>query len=235
MPSEFEIIFDDFSSELDALTEMAAVPTSGTLAFSPRARVAAGNGATLLLAAVFEEFIRQEVKATFKEKTRRAKNFDDLPKKMTSVVWKRSLEILARTPFEEVESDVRLSDSKISAIVSFCLKRELGADVSDSIAHNDNNMKTSQLNGLFNGIGIQSVCSKACEDKGLIDFLGCENAGKANSEFSARVDEFFKRRNAIAHAIKIGSSSGPAGLHQDIELFRNFGRALFKTIDGSLG
>ncbi|ESY44113.1 hypothetical protein X747_09440 [Mesorhizobium sp. LNJC384A00] len=234
MPSEFEIIFDDFSSELDALSEMAAVPTRATAAFSPRARVAAANGATLLLAAIFEEFIRQEVKATFKEKTKRAKSFADFPKKMTAVVWRRSLEMLARTPFDEVLSDISLSDSKISAIVAFCLKKEIGADVSESVAHNDNNMKANQLNGLFNGIGIPSVCSKVCEDKTLIDFLGCESAGKANSEFEARVDEFFKRRNAIAHAIKIGSSSGPAGLHQDIELFRNFGRALFRTIDASM-
>ena len=42
-------------------------------------------------------------------------------------------------------------------------------------------------------------------------------------EITARVEDFFKRRNSIAHAIKTGTSSGPTQIEQDITIFRAFG------------
>jgi hypothetical protein len=106
MATEFELIFDDFSAELGALAEMAeSSRTAGSAGLTPRARIAAGNGAVLLLAAMFEEYIRQQVRAAFREKTRGATGMAEFPDKLVAVVWKRSLEALARTPFDEIEAD----------------------------------------------------------------------------------------------------------------------------------
>lgn len=234
MPSEFDVIFEDFVAELDALSEMAVAPASSGVGLSPKARVAAGNGATLLLGALFEEFIRQQVRAAFREKAQRAKSFGEFPKKIAAVVWRRSLETLARTPFEEIESNSAIADQRLATIVGFCLKKDLASDVADVLSHNENNMKTEQLNALFNAIGISSMCAKACEIQQLIDYLGCDNAGKASKELEERINDFFRRRNEIAHAIQIGSSTGPASFSQDVELFRTFGDALTRTIAGSI-
>lgn len=229
MPTEFEIIYEEFSEELDALSELSISPT--TSPNRARARVAAANAATLLLAALFEEFIRQEVKAAFREKARRATNISDFPEKLTANVWRRSLEKLARTPLEEIEAgDVNL-DSRIQSIVSFCIGKNVSAEVSDSVAHNDGNMRHSQLNALFKGIGLSNFSRQTCKLKELVDFLGCDNGNKASAELHARLDGFFRRRNEIAHAITIGSSSGHENLLNDIDFFRIFCRSIYLSVE----
>jgi hypothetical protein len=231
MPTEFDLIFDDFSTELDALAEMAGAPTTPAAGISPRVRIAAGNGATLLLAAIFEEYVRQQVRAAFRVKVGRAKSMNDFPERIVSAVWRRSFETLARTSFREIESDVRRTDERITSILSFCLKKDINADIGETLSHNENNMRLSQLNTLFNLIGVTSISAGAATDQELIDHLGCEGPGKAIVELESRIDDFFRRRNAIAHAIKLASSSGPSELYQDIELFRIFGRALSRKLN----
>ncbi|MES1973112.1 MAG: HEPN domain-containing protein [Pseudomonadota bacterium] len=232
MATDFDLAFDEFSGELDALSEMAiGSGSSSATALSPRARIAAGNGAMLLLAAIFEEHIRQQVRSAFQVKSRMAADLSQFPDKIASVVWKRSLESLARKPFDEIEADTRAVDNIISSTLSFCLRKRSDADVSDRIAHNENNMRPAELNRLFNQIGFKNVVGAACERPDLIAFLGCDGAGKANLEFVARLDDFFRRRNEVAHAIQIGSSSGPSELIRDIDLFRLFARSLAEAIN----
>ncbi len=231
MTTEFDAIFGDFSEELDAISDMAdAGSRLGPETSTARARIAAGNGATLLLAATFEEYVRQQVRAAFVEKARRAKSMKDFPPKIASTVWKRSLEALARTPFEEIETDGGRANGRVAATLSFCLRKELTADVADILAHNDYNMRPGELGRLFNQIGMTSIISRACEDEELVDFLGADTPGKATALLESRLEQFFRRRNEIAHAIKLGSASGPTELHQDVDLFRAFGRALSVAI-----
>lgn len=236
MLTEFELIFEEFSAELDALSEMVATPRERAAgsALTSRARIAAGNATTLLLAAVFEEHVRQQVKAAFKEKGKRAKGIDDFPRNLAPRIWRRSLETLARTQFEEVEANPRILEERFAAIVSFAIKKEVLSDVSDAVAHNESNMRPTQLTELFAQIGISNVLLKACEDKSLIDHLDCDEQEKARSVLVTRIEDFFRRRNAVAHAIKLGSSSGPSEISQDIELFRIFGQSLFRALNREL-
>jgi hypothetical protein len=231
MLTEFDVIFSDFAGELDALAEMARTPPDlGPGAPTPRARIAAGNGATLLLAATFEEYVRQQVRAVFREKSKHAKDMKDFPVKIAATVWRRSLESLARTPFEEVEADGRKTDARLAATLSFCLKKDITADVGEVLSRNDTNMRLQELGRLFNQIGVKEVIAKCCEDPDILEYLGADSAGKANALLETRFKEFFRRRNEIAHAIQLGSSSGPTELLNDIEMFRIFARALSTVV-----
>lgn len=231
MSTEYDAIFSEFASELDALAEMVRARADlGATALTGRARIAAGNGATLLLAAIFEEYVRQQVRAAFLEKTRRARDMKDFPVKIAATVWRRSLEGLARTPFEEIESDGRKTDARVAAILSFCVKKEITADVGDVVARNDTNMRLQELGRLFNQIGLKEIVSKCCEDNSLIDWLGADGPGKAKALLESRFGDFFRRRNEIAHAIQLGSSSGPTELLNDITMFRVFAQALSTAV-----
>jgi len=232
MPTEFELVFEEFDTQLQALTEVATA--SNGPQSTPKARIAAANAAILLLAATFEEFIRQEVKATFKEKAIRAKGIQDFPNKLVGTVWKRAFEKLSRTSLDEIETGTINIDNKIASILSFCLKKEVLADVGDIVSHNDNNMRHSQLNALFNGIGLQNFCANTCESAELTSFLGCDSPSQAAAELQSKLDGFFRKRNEIAHAIGVGSSSGLGDLLYDIEFFRIFGKAIFQFIEKHL-
>jgi hypothetical protein len=65
----------------------------------------------------------------------------------------------------------------------------------------------------------------------MLAYLGSDNADQARDYLAAELDDFFKRRNYIAHAFKLSSSSGPAQLNKDIQLFSIFGRALQRALD----
>lgn len=234
MLTEFELIFEEFSAELDALSEMTAKPGKHANELTSRARIAAGNAATLLLAAVFEEYVRQQVKAAFKEKGKRAKGIIDFPNNIASKIWRRALEALARTQFEEVEANARIFEERLAAVVSFSIKKDVMSDVSDAIAHNENNMRPNQLAELFNQIGISKIIHKICDEQDLMVHLNCDEPERARSTLVAQIEEFFRRRNHVAHAIKLGSSSGPLEISQDIKLFRVFGQSLFRALNREL-
>jgi hypothetical protein len=227
MATEFDLVLEDFEAELTAIEGMiAALPSSGEAATTPRARVAGANAATLLLAATFEEFVRQEVRAVFTAKAAAASNIGDLSTKIAGVVWRRALERLARLPIEELQEDSAAVEARIRATIDFCIAGNVRADVSEDVAHNDNNMRPIEMNRLFNQVGLKNMCGAAAEDEELIAFLGCDGAGTAETELRARMEDFFRRRNEIAHAIELNSSSGPPALLADVALFREFGKAI---------
>jgi hypothetical protein len=91
-------------------------------------------------------------------------------------------------------------------------------------------MRLQELGRLFNQIGLKEIISKCCEDGGLMEFLGADTPGKANALLESRFNDFFRRRNEIAHAIQLGSSSGPTELLNDIAMFRTFARALSTVV-----
>jgi hypothetical protein len=227
MATNFDLIFEDFDAELQAIEGMiASLLTTGSVITSGRSRVAGANAATLLLAATFEEFVRQSVKALFNTLASSAADITAFPSKVTSTVWRRSLERLARIPFEDVESGSAAITARIGATLSFCIQKDVRADVSDALAHNDNNMRPGELNRLFKQIGINNMCAKACENPALLQELGCDSVGQATGELERRLEDFFRRRNEIAHAIQLNSSSGPTSLQDDISLFRKLARAI---------
>jgi hypothetical protein len=232
MATEFDLSFEDFDAELTALAEMAGGPGGGRGSdLSARARIAAGNGAVLLLAAMFEEHVRQQVRSAFKAKARMDGGMAGFPNKIASVVWRRSLELLARKPFEDIEANIREADAALGATSAFCLQKDITADVGAALSHNENNMRAGELNRLFNQIGVKGILSELCGRGNVVAFLGCDGPGKANTELETRIDDFFRRRNDVAHAIQLGSSSGPTELLNDIALFREIASSLSLTLN----
>jgi hypothetical protein len=233
MPSEFALNVEEFEADLDAIVDVASLAGSSTgEGGRPRSRVAAGNASVLLMAALFEEHIRQQVKLAYRLKSEVAAGMDDFPRTLPAVVWGRTMEVLRRTRFDD--HDWPRVEARLSSLVTFCIRRELSADVTDIVAHNSNNMAPRQLKDLFKEIGVQSVLEKVCTDESLVQFLGSASSGAAVTELESRLKEFFKRRNEIAHAISLHSSSGPAELAQDIELFRAFSGALARILEAEL-
>ena len=226
MATEFDFIFEEFAAELNAIGEMALGAQSG----SAKSRIAAGNGATLLLAAVFEEFVRQQVKAAYREQSRSMETFKELSSKLASTIWRRAFDKFGRTPLEVFEADITIAQSSFNSIVGFCIKKDSSSDVAEFIAHNENNMRLAQMNSLFKSIGLSNVSREIAADARMIEFLGCEDAAQADQKLQIYIEIFFKRRNEIAHAIKMGSSSGPTDLENDIALFRQLADSLTRHL-----
>jgi hypothetical protein len=227
LSDELSAIHDEFLEELAGIREFSNPAGEADLrALSGRARVAAANGATLLLAALYEECVRQMIKTVFNFRRATPGGRAGFPDKLPSAVWRRSLERLARKQFDDLVREASDVDLQMKQIVSFCIKGDLGADVSTTVSHNDNNMRPEEMGRLFSQVGISDVFSKLGECEQIKAFFAVSSRGKAAENAKAALEEFFRRRNEIAHAIQIGASGGPASLNKDVEFFEAMSEAL---------
>lgn len=223
MPTVFDAINDDFLADLDAIANLVyLVANSGG---SSKSRVASINSATLLLAATFEEFIREMGRQYAREIVTRAASVSDLPKKLTATAWRRSLEEMARAkidtggtslPLLQIASDAR---SQFEAICKF-LEGDTSQNIYNHIAHNENNMRPDQINAIFKVCDLQNVCGKICDTEMLKDHFVEEDSGQVNTKFRLALNDFMEKRNSIAHSLNPGSSVSADQFIQDVNFLR---------------
>ena len=96
MTTELTLITEEFDSELEAIRLLVNAFKNSPPISAPKARIAAANSATLLLAATFEEFVREMARAYAKAVVTAAHSLEELPKEMANKAWRRTMEALAR-------------------------------------------------------------------------------------------------------------------------------------------
>lgn len=227
----FNLIKDEFVGELNVIRQL--VNTFNSSAYPPKARIAAANSATLLVAATFEEFVREMAREYAKYVVRSAGSPDRIPKKLVSTVWKRSMENLARVSFD-VEHSMREglavdAQAKFTVVHEF-VKGDATQDVYRDLIHNENNMRPGQLNALFNVSGLSDVCTKMCDKETMLSFFGEIEVGKAHGKFLVALNSFFERRNSVAHALNPNQSAGMNQILQDLLMLESIGEALAGTL-----
>jgi hypothetical protein len=235
--TSYDLIAEDFLSDLTALSNLVqAAHSSGS---SAKARVASVNSATLLLAATFEEFIRQLGRQFARDVVSRTSDPKKLPKKLTATAWKRTLENLARAKIDTGGTPLSLehisaeSRAKFDAVWAF-----LGGDVSqniyDSLIHNENNMRPSEINAVFSICDLSNICFKICDHEKMKDHFGEEDSGKVHGRFLTSLNDFMEMRNDIAHSLNAGSSAGPDRFYGYVSTFQAIAVALAERLPDSL-
>jgi hypothetical protein len=236
MATQFTVILEDFEEELQAikiLVQASADPALGR----PRTRVAGANAAVLLLAATFEEFVRQMARAFARAVVEACEVYDQLPPKLAAVAWKRTLEGMARIRLDPQAKNFSreglFSDAltRFTVVYEFC-KGDLTQDIYNDLIHNENNMRPQEINSLFKLSGLSNVCLLASAFPYIMEFVSETEPGKANGRLVEHLEDFFERRNQVAHSINAMRSSGPEQINGDIELLTAFGRALAETLEG---
>ena len=230
--SIFAVIREDFVGELDAIRQL--VTTFDSHGKTAKARIAAANSATLLVAATFEEFVREMAREHARAVVARTASFDKLPKKLAATAWKRSMESLARVRFdvEQAARENLMVDTLARFLVVYeFVKGDLTQDIYRDLIHNENNMRPNELNSMFNVAGLSDVCAKVCDKPALLAFFGEIEPGKARGKLIAAFEEFFERRNGIAHALNPGQSSAPEQIVTDLDMLQAFSEAMSQTLD----
>lgn len=233
--SVFDVIREDFVGELDTIRQL--VETFDGHGKTANVRIAAANSATLLVAATFEEFVREMARAYARAIVERTATFDKLPGKLVSTAWKRSMESLARVRFD-VEPAARESlmvntQARFSVIYEF-VKGDLAQDIYRDLIHNENNMRPAELNSMFNVAGLSDICRKVCDSPALRSFFGESEPGKAHGKLLAALENFFERRNGIAHALNTRKSSSPTQIVADLDMLYAISQAMLQTLNAMM-
>ena len=231
MPSDFALITEEFNAELQAIRSLVSAFDSpkGT----PRkVRIAAARSATLLLAATFEEFVRDMARSFARKTVASTASFDKLPNRMTSSAWRLSMQGLSRIRIQPEQSSIEISKARgrFNAIFKF-YNGDLTQDIYDDLIHNENNMLPGQINALFRISGLKNICSKVADKQPMLANLGEDEPGKAHERLREQLEAFFDRRNFIAHSLGSAQSIGPAQIQRDIDMFMAFGESLPETLD----
>jgi hypothetical protein len=95
----FELITEEFVNDLGAIRQWMTILSS--IGYPARLRIASSNAATLLVAATFEEYIREMAREYARFVVTSSKSLDQLPSKLTATAWRRTLEKLARMKMDD--------------------------------------------------------------------------------------------------------------------------------------
>jgi hypothetical protein len=232
MSTAFSVLFDEFAENLDALKAVVAAfstPGAGT----GKTRVAAANSVTLLLAATFEEFVRELARAYAKAVIASCATIDDVPTKLIKHVWTRYVDGFAKMQFDSKtkrEDSIAAAHSRFTVVHEFSVG-DLTKDIYKELIHNENNMRPQQINNLFTISNVSNFCLLFSDKRPLTDLFNTTDQGKVHGLFMDDLDDFMGRRNDVAHAIAMSSSSGSDTLLKDIEFLRCIGEAMSQTLD----
>ena len=94
MNADFSVILDEFEAELGALSKLIELGQDSRN--NRKVRVAAINSVTLILAAMFEEFMRQMARQFAVQIVSEASTLGDLPPALLETAWRRTLNDLRR-------------------------------------------------------------------------------------------------------------------------------------------
>ena len=230
MSSVFSVIFEEFEQELDAIKILIAHPVEKR-SISAKARVAGANAAVLLLAATFEEFVREVAREYAKAVVTGATSHDELPPTLAATVWKRAMQKLARVQLgpqlEILSRESMFSDAKarFSIAFEFC-RGDLTQDIYQDLIHNDNNMRPKELNLMFKVSGLENACLLVAEAEDIKSYFGVDTSGLAHGKLLEALNDFFNRRNQTAHSIRAMQSVSPESIAKDLDLLRLFGKSL---------
>ncbi|UPJ72795.1 HEPN domain-containing protein [Bradyrhizobium sp. 187] len=235
MANEFALATEEFMEDLAAIRSLVVAfddPLKGT----PKTRVAAANSATLLLAATFEEYVREMALTCAKLVIQSATRFEDLPRNIAPTAWRRTLATLTRidvsagNPNGSSDAELALALTRFNAVHQFC-NGDLSQDIYADLIHNENNMRPNEINALFKLSNVTDICSKISDKAPLIDNFGESEQGKTHGKLLKYLNEFFERRNEIAHSLRLVRSSGPAQILHDVDVFDAIGRSLAETMN----
>ncbi len=189
------------------------------------------------MAATFEEFVREMAREQARAVVASASSFSELPAKLASTAWKRTMDSLSKVKFDGVagaslENVFATARARFSTTFDFC-NGDLSKDIYRDLIHNENNMRPGEINSLFKISGLNDVCAKVSDKTPLLDQFGETDWGKAHGKLLSGLNDFFERRNEIAHALNPGRSGSPDRISKDIDLLENFARALCETLSAN--
>lgn len=232
--SPFSVIVDDFDQNLTSLYLLVQIGQAKGV--SARTRVASIHATTLMLAAAFEEFIREMAREHAIHVVDRARTVSEVPDMLLVTAWKRTLNELARaegngrTKRDAVRMSAKQARPKIDALCAF-VEGDIGQDIFDHLIYNDSNMRAREINKLFRVSGLENVCRQVCEQDSLKEFFNRDDDRGTHGDLLAALEYFIKRRNEIAHSLNSVVSSGPEEVLRIISMFRAFAQDLGVTLE----
>ena len=233
MSTVYSAITEEFDSQLLSLQELLAANQSNSL--MPSTRVASVRAATLLLASIFEEFVREMAKEYATHVVSQAGSLDEVPDRLVETAWTQTLDEIVRAKVKGESKKValallaRASRLRFDAMCLF-IEGDISQDIYANLTRNRNNMRPVEINRLFRIGGASNICLEVCRRKSLQRFFEERGHTKTHQALLQTLNNFIDKRNNVAHAPNLTSSDSPEESLRDIRLLSAFSEDLEITL-----
>lgn len=238
MSTDFRATADGFAQSLDTIADLV---TRLDKHDTPRdVRIAAVNAAMLLLAATFEDFVREMATSSARRAVDASDTIADVPARLRQAAWRRTFRTIADTPVPQasdgkgVASAATDAEQRTSALLDF-VRGDLKANVYDGLVHNDGAMRFRQINSLFRISDVRNVCALTSGHDAVITHFHAADAKQSAGDLRDFLDGFIDQRNGIAHELNTTASLAARDVENHIAAFRVFADSLCDTLEEQHG
>ena len=238
MTTDFRATADDFSQSLGTIGEF--VSSLDSRGATPTVRVAAVNSAILLIAATFEEFIKEMATLSVRHTVKASNALSDVPTSVLRTAWRRTFSSIAdlvipqSTDNKGIMSAVNYAEVRSKTLLAF-LRGDVTQEIYDGLVDNDSAMRVKQINALFGISDIKNVCKLTSQNRCIIDHFKAESADQGSADLSNFINQFIDQRNEIAHRLNSATSLAPRDVREHIETFCVFAHSLCEFLENKHG
>ena len=234
MTTDFRVTADEFSQSLGTIGEFVSDLDSSSA--TPSVRVAAVNSGILLIAATFEEFIREMATLSVRHTVKASSALSDVPTRVLRTAWQRTfssiadLTIAQNTDNKGIMKAVNDAEGRSKTLLAF-LRGDITQEIYTGLVDNASAMRVKQINYLFRISNIGNVCHLTSENPRVIDHFNAENPDQGSADLNKFINEFIDQRNEIAHRLNSATSLAPKDVHKYIDTFCVFAHSLCEILE----
>ena len=201
----YELHLEDFIRNAEGALKPLRL-AANDLNSPPQQRNTAMNAALLILAAIFEKFIREMAQSKAQEKISEASSIDAIPDEMIETAWCKTLQSFSKQKVSKGIKDRRLILTKtkqhLNDLVD-AISGEVKKFRVNDFVKNDHNMRVSQINQLFKLSGEPHICEKIYRGSNLSSFFAVGSGNSAQREVDDKLTEFINLRNRITPKVLV--------------------------------
>jgi hypothetical protein len=188
--------------------------------------------ALVLLAAHFEEYIRQQVEEfarsavveySFMEAEHQEKWLDNY--------WRAGSARLNRIRPKGDPAWATGAQTLLLSLLEYPVRQNNTSFLADMLAEHENNMRWDTISEITARVGVQKLSDKLFKSSSLKAELGNPKKDIFTSALRARLNEFYAMRNGIVHSISQNTGIGPTIFTSWILFFRNFTKSFAIAMD----
>lgn len=212
--------------ELINATEQVAPGAPGRVGV----RLASSNASMLLLAASFEEFVREVARELAGYILNQPQEERQVPADMSAAVWQRAIYLLKGQKFGKQAFQRADAELQLDALRKFCLSGEVIPGLAELVTYNQNNLTALEFNEMFRRLGISNYVEELTQQAPFLEFFGVDEAQEAYDRLISRWASFYEERNSIAHSIGSYNTTGAGDVLMYVGLFEAVSDAVLTDV-----
>ena len=199
---------------------------------SAEIRVSSIYSSTLLIASLFEVFIRTIALEYLKIRIPTRNSIQEVPRGLLIKLCEQTLNVAKNDLGKVTQSSPDYTKAiaqltlKIKDLFEF-FQGDFGKDIFDGVIYNERNMTETQLNDIFKVCGIETVCMKiGTEGNKMKKFYPKIESKGTYNQFSDHLRDFIDLRNEIAHRFDLNFRERYTEFNNDCEMLFAFAEDL---------